>query len=468
MRNLFPVRPFVLLAAIVLVCASELAWAAPNGRSLVASRQAVQAEVAAAMADGTITSPERYKILVMARQRLSRSEFAGIREKLDRLSGRRQMPIMPIPDAFSDASPTPTDENTSLVAMITENEIINDDVEESTDNVAFIEPAEPLPAPEPEQDPFDEENYDPAYSDDVVTPDTSEGYYADGFADDFTGVCAGGCGPWCNIGTTCCGARGHVRLSTGIEAFKGPLDLDNQNGNFGVSFAVNGGFPLFDRWGIGVQAGTSAVLTNFHGTQFTGDEVRSQNFTTVGMFQGFRTRFGGNLKWGFAFDWYFDYYYEWLVMSQWRVQLAYELNWRHEIGLWACIPNDGDDAELPAGVGVPAIDRFEPIGQGNFYYRRNFANAASLMGYVGIIEEPGEVVFGGRVRMPFSSRLSVIGNFNYVEPSTNGVGGQDEEMWHVGLGIEFVPGRCGNRCQDRRFTPLMPLADNGLFAIKRK
>ena len=455
MSNRFPVRPLVLLAAIVLVCVSELAWAAPYGRSLVAGRQAVQAEVAAAMADGTITGPERYKILAKARQRLSRNEFAGIREKLDRLSGRHQMPMVPIPDSFSDASPTPADENTILDEMITEDEMIDEDVEESTDNVAYIEPAEPLPTPAPEQGPFDEEDYDPAY-------------YADGFADGCTDGCAGGCGALCNSGTTCCRARGHVRLSTGIEAFKGPLDLNDQNGNFGVNFAVNGGFPLFDRWGIGVQVGTSGVLTNFHGTQFTGDEVRSQNFTTVGMFQGFRTRFGGSLKWGFAFDWYFDNYYEWLVMGQWRVQLAYELNSCHEIGLWACIPNNGDNAALPAGAGAPAIDSFEPIGQGNFYYRRNFANAASLMGYVGIIEEPGEVVFGGRVRMPFSSRLSVIGNFNYVEPSTNGVGGQDEEMWHVALGIEFVPGRCGNRCRDRRFVPLMPLADNGLFAIKRK
>jgi hypothetical protein len=54
-----------------------------------------------------------------------------------------------------------------------------------------------------------------------------------------------------------------------------------------------------------------------------------------------------------------------------------------------------------------------------------------------------------------------------VLPSASGTAGQDEEMWYVAVGLEFIPGCGGNRCRDRAFSPMLPLADNGTFGVRR-
>ena len=79
---------------------------------------------------------------------------------------------------------------------------------------------------------------------------------------------------------------------TAVDAFKGPIDLLVPNGNFGVDFGFNVGIPLSYQWGIGVQAGMNATVTDWQGsfsaegiTDTPTSEVRSQMFTTLGLFQ---------------------------------------------------------------------------------------------------------------------------------------------------------------------------------------
>ena len=258
--------------------------------------------------------------------------------------------------------------------------------------------------------------------------------------------------------------RSDLRFSTTVNGFKGPVDLDNQNGNFGTGFGVNGGFPLASRFGIGFQAGTGAVLSNFHGTQFTGDTIRCQQFTTLGLFH--RVAFTGErLKYGFAFDWLNDNYYASIGLSQWRVKLGYEISPCSELGLLAMIPNDGDDVQLNSSP--PQFDRMKPVAQGHVYHRRFWDNGITTTTRLGIVEEPGDFALGADANIPLSDRMSLVGGFNYVLPSASGAGGQDEEMWNVGIGIEFTTRRCGARGGERRFSPLFRLADNGIFNIRR-
>ena len=244
------------------------------------------------------------------------------------------------------------------------------------------------------------------------------------------------------------------------------MDLDNANGNFGTSFAVNGGFLVAPRLGIGLQAGTSAVLSDFHGTRFTGDKIRTQNFTTVGLYQ--QVPVGERrLKWGFAFDWLWDDYYDQIRLGQWRVKLGYDLNCFNEVGIWAVIPNNPSQVRIQDAPGQFHFERFEPLAQGNFYLRHLWQNGGETTGWVGLVEEPGEFRFGADGRIPLTSRLAMVGNFNYVLPDARGDRGQDEEMWQVSVGVEFTPFGREDACGKSGSAPLFPVANNGTFAVRR-
>ncbi len=485
--------PFIRLAAIPLrgifsmgifsmgIVAGGLAntaWAQSSGRSIVAGRQQVQAALVVALADGTLSRTEQYSILQKGKRLLPPDELQGLKQTLLRLTTAEQIPVTAVPHRartgqntlghYADhvvpaqgtlptSQPKPADED-------------EDDEKTDTRSAAYQEPAEA----KGDKNPFKDEDLLEPLKVGQDTPITFSGDFQDGQD----------C-PSCQYGPGCqsCGGGGDIcqfdrggysetcwspdlRLSTSAEAFEGPLDLDGQNGNFGLKFAVNAGMPLSTRWGIGTQVGTSAVLADFHGTQFTGSEIRTQNFTTVGLFQRlpFRAR---RLKYGFAFDWLFDDYYSDLKMSQWRVKLAYELTCYSEIGIWSAIPNDGDNAVLGDGVQGDQLERFKPLPQGVFYYNRCWESGASTTAWLGIAEDPGQFVFGGDARLPLSCHWSLIGNVNYILPSASGIGGQDEELWYVSLGIEFTPGWGGNHCQAKKFSPMFPLANNGNFAVGR-
>lgn len=259
----------------------------------------------------------------------------------------------------------------------------------------------------------------------------------------------------------------NVQLLSTIDGFQGPLDLDGLNGNFGIRFAVNGGFPVVGRWGIGGQAGTAEILSNFHGTQFTGSTIRSQNFITVGLFQR-NPEWAPRVSYGFAYDWLNDDYYSGFHFSQWRVKLAWHWDERRELGGWVCIPVRGDSVDLPNPPPLPgtSLNEFEPISQGVFYYRSYWGGGKSTSCWIGLAEEPGEVVFGADTRIPLGPHFAIVAGFNYILPSASGTSsGAEEEFWNLSFGIEIVPGYI--REGPGKFFRFLPLADNGNFAVRR-
>ncbi len=441
----------VLLAAVIASITLPAVAQKLSSRLVAAGRQHVRAELAAAMADGELTDKERQWILYQAKQFLSPIERMQMERAVERLSAQSEASCVSGPDPPAEKN---ADENT------VENTDENTDDQPGSGRIAQTS----LLA---EDDASDEPDVSPAKADGPESPfleEDSEETFTFERLDDVALACTSPeCAPE-NSHSVFCNGWQHISLSTSIEAFKGPLDLDNQNGNFGLQFGINAGFPAIKRWGVGVQVGTSAVLSDFHGTQFTGDTIRSQNFTTVGLYQ--RVPMAQRLQWGFAFDWLYDDYYDSLSMSQWRVKLGYDLTPRSEIGIWAAIPDEGDNALLQGGA-APIFNRFKPVAQGNLYYQHCLDSGTSLTAWLGLAEEPGEIIFGADARVPITRRLALFGGFNYIEPSANGVGGQDEEMWSVSLGIEFTPGYHQNHCRSRRRAPFFPLANNGTFAIRR-
>jgi hypothetical protein len=450
--------------------------------------------VAIAIADGTLSKPEAESIYRRAKRLLPAEELPGLRRTLGRLSAGQKTsqpraagkPVEERPADRKRSAPT-TRAGLIVPDKQKENGAQGASYEQpaADGRPAAIEPwtmaeddqpevENDRPEVEEDQPAADEEQpvakgLQPSAEADLESPFEEEDYLTGAeLWDDGTAVFQDCCfSLFAKLQSYDVDGWRNLNFYTTVDAFKGPLDLDDRNGNFGLSFALNAGVPVARRYGIGVQAGTSAVLTNFYGTQFTGSTVRSQNFTTVGLFQN--VPFGcGNLKWGFAYDWLYDDYYTALTMGQWRVKLGYELDPCREIGIWATIPDKGDSARLDDSQEVSNIDWFKPIAQGSLYYRRCWQSGIGTTAWLGIADEPGEVVFGADAHVPITCRLALVGGFNYILPSASAEAGQDEEMWNLSMGIEWRPRACTNHCLGpRKYSPLLPLANNGSFAVRR-
>lgn len=463
------ILPVALAAAVLASSTSNATAANPKGRMAVAGQHEIRATIIAAMADGKLTERERDAILGKAERLLAPEELPKVEQALNHLSARCKTPLpaaTPTRADRSDVDAKSAGRQSDKTEPASRQESTASAERNSTKTVSFDLPAASDDSPKTSEDagsPFQEEPVVEEFDDgSVALMEDATVLYEDGriLLDGLYGICVNG---W-----------DRITFAATVDSFKGPLDLDNANGNFGLQFAVNGAVPVLEQLGIGVQAGTSAVLADFHGTQFTGSTIRSQNFTTVGLFQR-NPRRAPRLNWGFAFDWLFDDYYSDFRMTQWRVKLGYELSPFSELGLRACIPDDGDSAQLRHEREVDGVttitysdERFKPVSQGILYYQRCWQNGTNTTAWIGIAEEPGEFIFGADARIPFNSRMSFVGNFNYVQPSADGVMGQDQEMWNVSMGIELSLGRKGsNFCRTDRFTPFFPLANNGTFAIRR-
>jgi len=469
MQNRLRIWSVALLAVVTTTIAGNSARAQLTTRAAVDGRQRVRTALAAAMADGTLSSAEEDSISRLGKGLLTPQELPGLERTLSRLAGRQQAPPPSTARKSVESRPTqrpgsdPTtqtklplsDQRDHAEAASFQERVAADDKPAAGDEKPAAKERQAAADADMES-PFQEEST--LEGAELMDDDTLvfEGVYYNAFPAMLAGLQSLADDGWSNLS-----------LYTTVDAFKGPLDLDDRNGNFGLGFGLNTGIPLAGRLGVGLQAGTSAVLSNFYGTQFTGSTIRSQNFTTVGVFQQvpFLDR---SLKWGCAYDWLNDDYYTTFTMGQWRVKLAYELDPCREIGVWASIPDKGDTARLGSRQTGFSIDRFKPVTQGSLYYRRCWQGGIGTTAWIGLAEEPGQFVFGSDARVPLTGRLALVGNFNYVLPSASARPGQDEEMWNVSLGIELTPCWGANRCHNAdAYAPLFPLANNGTFAIRR-
>lgn len=251
----------------------------------------------------------------------------------------------------------------------------------------------------------------------------------------------------------------NLSLFTGLDAFKNPFDLDGLNGNYGKRFGVSTAAPIYAPWGLGAQFSGSAGWYDPKGTLYTGDEVRFQNFWTVGVFQRSCTT---GLGFGIAYDWLYDDYWANLRLGQWRVGGSWQIDARNEIGIWAALP-DRRDSTTATGVN----ERFQTLLQGNFYYRHVWDCGAWSTIYAGLAESPSDISFGTNDQVPLNDYLAMYVNATYVLPGSGGTQGRQEEMWNLSAGVVIYPGSA-RRIAISQFRPFFNPADNGNFGVWRK
>jgi hypothetical protein len=271
----------------------------------------------------------------------------------------------------------------------------------------------------------------------------------------------------CDSGDT--GICDNLSLFGTFEGFKGPVDLGDHNGNFGFRIGANWAYPVWEACGLGVQLGTAATWADFEGTELSGSDDRFQSFTTLGLFQ----RLDCGVNWAVAYDFLWDDYYVHINLRQLRAQVGYELGCDDEIGIWATMSDNGDRSDIDiidpdTGLPVTTPVHFDAMNQSSLFWRHTWCNSAETRVWAGLADDHGEWVFGGDFRVPLSDQCALIGEANFIKPSASGFPvGASEEIWSLSMGIAIYPKHTATHAGYSRYAPLLPVANNGTFAVDR-
>lgn len=452
MRFLLHLAVAALMVALGMGGTTSAVGAERDARAQVLGRQKIREELSAALAKGYLTRMDQYHILLHAKEVLSEADLLGLEQTLNRLATQQaKARAAAVPQRLAPIEPS----SRANAASSSESEPARVTPSKYEETKPGDSPAngerQSTSANASGQTPFVEEvpasAAKPTMNLDCELP---EGCESD--SDD--------CFPrlrWIDID-----------FHSTVDGFKGPIDLGNANGNFGLGSAINAAMPIVPRLGVGLQAGNSTVLSNLKGSPYPEPNatIRYQDFTTVGIFQQFN-RENGIFTWGFVYDWLFDDYYSDFEFSQWRVKGSWEINPCDEIGILAAIPDRSSSGTIPNFLGGFDTVNFRPITQGYLYWRHTWENNATLTGRLGVAERPGEFLFGAESRVPLSRHLSLTSDFTYIMPNAaGGPIGQTQEIWNVSVGLELELGGF-SRCGAPHFKPFMPVADNGSLAVRQ-
>ncbi|XZE36664.1 DUF6666 family protein [Pirellulaceae bacterium SH501] len=251
-----------------------------------------------------------------------------------------------------------------------------------------------------------------------------------------------------------------------LDGSKQPQDF-GVNANLGGQAAINTAFPVFEAWGVGIQAGSSIVASSnaVRVYELLGEETgRTQSFTTLGAFQRTDSGFG----WGFVHDFLYEKSFDSFQLGQWRMRGSYLLNPRNEIGVNAAFRSNSDTGVF--GANTPVTLR--PIDQGSFYLRHYWKTGAQTTGWFGLADEHSEnnavtgpsssknnpFLFGADVLMPLTASLAIYGETNIIMPSDTGT-------VDAFLGIQWYPGGNVFRARRGRYSPMMSLASPTTFSV---
>jgi len=276
--------------------------------------------------------------------------------------------------------------------------------------------------------------------------------------------------------------RDNVSLFVAGDGWKGKPD-DDDNNNFGYRIGFNSSYGIGSS-PVRAQLGASFGAYEFFGRDDTNqNRTETQTFVTAGLYQRSDISCGRRVSWGVVWDQMLGN--GWgeegannINLAQVRFQAGYALSECNELGVWGAI-HVVDDFAFPLGSQGDGGTEGRPVrtlDQWNVYWKHNWEYGADTTLYVGLSESPADMVVGITGHAPLSSRVALFGNVHYMIPSTSAgdVGGNgvensySEEYWNVSFGIVFYPGAkaTSNTVSGNRGLALLPVADNGTFAVK--
>lgn len=265
-------------------------------------------------------------------------------------------------------------------------------------------------------------------------------------------------------------------LFLGLEGSKQPQDF-GANAHFGGRFSANVGLPLSEELGLGVQVGTAINYTDNAVQVFERVlEVRgrSQSYTTIGLFQ----RHESGLVWALAWDHLYQSYFDQNHLNQIRGRIGFQLTDSDELGLRASASHDSDRAVFNVFGAVPFPVMLEPLSQGSVYWKHNWESQVETMFWVGVAESHGQrniafeaafglppqassgrdLLFGAQIHVPLNDHWALFGQGNFVTPAYTGT----VDSY---LGIAYYPGGGARRASQKRFAPVIPVANSTSMTI---
>jgi hypothetical protein len=257
----------------------------------------------------------------------------------------------------------------------------------------------------------------------------------------------------------------NLSLFIGLDGSKQPQDL-GINANMGARFGLNWGFQLSQSDKLGAQVGIATNLSDaaVHVLdQIEGTSRRAQVYVTAGIFQ----RTARRINWGLAYDMLFQDYFDTVRLGQWRGQVGYAFNDRHEMGAWVTKGVEGADAMM---ISTPV--RLDPISQLNGYSTHTWPSNARTTVWVGFAAghtnmvwllppdtESGRILtYGAELHMPLSDRFAVTGAANFLTPTASGT-------VDAYLGVVFYPGKQGMQRAPATFSPLQSVGNSPMFPV---
>ena len=232
--------------------------------------------------------------------------------------------------------------------------------------------------------------------------------------------------------------------------------------NFGVYGGANFGVPLC-RLSCGLlagQLGVRSVNTENDGNSFTA-ENRDQLFVTAGLYR--RVDYG--LQGGVVYDFLDEAFFSDVSVSQIRADISWAWPSGSAFGFRYSGEVEDDDT-----AGIVSETAFTGFTQGVFdTYRIYYQHAAPAGGWcelsLGAADDAG-FLLGLDFDLPITERVAMQSGFNYLE-GDGGItsNGATDEAWNLSVGFVFRPqGRAWYRSYNR---PLLPVADNGSFILRR-
>lgn len=266
-------------------------------------------------------------------------------------------------------------------------------------------------------------------------------------------------------GTTVDGWFDELTLFAGLDGSKQPQDF-GVNANLGANLHFNWAIPVSEQYGIGFQVGHALVATENAVQVFerVGEsKARTQNFTTVGLFQ----RFESGFSWGFVYDFLHIDSYDSFHLAQWRLRGAYDLGCRDQVGVTVNIAERADTGRFgTTDLGL------RPISQGSLFWRHHWDSGVQTTSWIGLAEGHGEenvalgdlpardevFLMGADILAPLNDHFALYGETNLIMPADTGT-------VDAFMGIQWYPGGGARSARRTRFSPMLPTAAPTSFSV---